>query len=341
MLLENDFLRQKRQKKQLFVTILVVSFVLFFCFLFLFVNGRESSSFVQGEYYNFVGDLQENNNYPLYTHSMNSGENNYYFRSSSINLNNFIAKEEKDKNNKNNQLSSSIKLGATFQERKNKKDIFEVNFLNDTKNDILYFQKNIIFPSDLLLINTKEDINISAKKEAGKIQIFYKETPAFSIDTFFCNKIVEGYDCEKIRKKLKEKHVDTFRSPLGYDFYKLADTTWYVLDKDNIISYIVSAPDTEMLVDLSYIINFIDKKYISENKKALITEKCLSEGEKLIKIESMKHSVVDTKYFKFDFKLRYSDISDKENQQNWEDTGKLTRSCGVMFDISDLDFWEK
>ncbi len=212
-----------------------------------------------------------------------------------------------------------------------KKDIFEVNLLKDLEHHIIYKKNTSIFLSDLLLINTNEDNNILAQKNNWKIEVSYNNIPAFSIDTFFCNKVVPWYDCEMIRKELKKKFVDTFQSPLWYHFYKVAEKTWYVLDKDDMISYIITAPDTDILVNLSYIITFIDKKYILAHKKDSILQQCLGPWEVFKDIEVITHSIVDSKYFKFTFSIGYwTSSSDK----------KQTRSCMIDFDISSLDFWK-
>ncbi len=152
MLLENHFLRQKKQKKQLLVTILVTMFLLFFSFVLLFTTNRhETDNFVLGASYTIVGELKQNDNYPFYTHSISSGDLVYYVHSPAINLNAFS--------------DQTVSLRGVFLEKKDKKNIFDIRFLKTPDQSMIYSQKRYIFPGDLLFIDTKEDNNISAKKQ--------------------------------------------------------------------------------------------------------------------------------------------------------------------------------
>ncbi|PID34894.1 MAG: hypothetical protein CR971_00850 [candidate division SR1 bacterium] len=314
MILENKFIREKKQKKHLIMTILIIFFLLFFSFILLFTN-TQHSTLEEDSYVSFSGILTVDNNYPLYTHLLDQGSQQMYVKSTRIDLNAFVGKQILVKGHKIEENNSSV---------------LDVALVYAVDQRYILRDKQYIFPKKFFLLDINDDENLSVKVGSNTVAVSYDKMPAFTINAFVCNKIIPNQDCGVLRKNLVNTYVKSFTSPLGYQFLQGTGNVWYVLEKDTPIGYRFSPSDAEYLVNLSYIFHPLDGKLITHRNRYLIERQCLTKNMTLSKIKNIKKQhIKGGKYLQLALQLSVKDMHGK--------TEDLT--CDMLVDLWDTDLW--
>lgn len=297
--------------------ILVVFFLLFFSFIILFTNNsaHHTNDFDLGNTISVSGILSIDNNYPIYTHSLEVEWASLYLKSSEINLNTLTG--------------DKISIWWEIVDTHNNIPIIEVSAAHNLNQNYILKNRKYIFPHDFFILDVQQDANISIVQQSNKIQVFYNWVFAFGVNSFICNKIIPDQDCKTLREQLIGKYVKTFKSPLWYQFFQSSDDIWYILEKDSPVGYIFYAPSEDDLVNLSYVFFPIDSKLFTKMKQSFIERECLWDAEELVTVKKIyQENIVFDKYLKLSLWLEV--LSDKK---------KKDIDCDLLIDLLDITIW--
>ena len=248
----------------------------------------------------FEGKIKNTNKFPIYTHTIqNENWIKAYLKSSNINLNIYEKQEITLK-----WKISEIYKGTPLIE------VNEVRILNEglSVNDNVY-----IFSKDLLLLDFKNQSQLSAKRTEREIEVYYGNKRIFTIERFVCSKIYKNGNCDELIDNYEEKQKDSFTSYRGYTYYKHGTWLWTVFD-GNSFGYILKDIEDSMLLDISSNIKMIDAEVLINTEWKKINKAC---GFKSITMGNITNKEENMITVLFEGK----DSEDKD------------KSCHISFDI--------
>ncbi len=164
MILENKFIREKRQKKRLMTTILITFFLICFGLLVVLTNTKQEMLMESTDHITFAGMLVSDTNYPSYTHTITSGDTRFHAKSSTINLNTFAGK--------------NLRIRGEIVDASSEIPTVDINMIYTPEQSYFLKDKKYIFPKKFFLLDLSQDTMLSLDLE-GKTQVLYDRSPAF------------------------------------------------------------------------------------------------------------------------------------------------------------------
>lgn len=262
----------------------------------------------------FAGNMDIDNHFPVYTHSIYRWGTQIGLRSSSINLNNY---------------TGEIEVAGLVLEIYKWIPIIDVSVVKLEKPGLIVKWNTYTFIKDLIYFDFSDQVQLSANKSWKNISIYFEKEPVFSLERFLCSKIITDKDCNQIIETYITAKKEFFNSSLGYVYYKISDSQWALFDW-NLFGYIFRNTDDNTLLDMSSMIKIINKNFVLANKYELIKEKCKND----------EYKVKDISFSKLWFNDPYYVVMTVEGSTK----SKKDYSCSITFDlwneraVKDVDF---
>jgi hypothetical protein len=194
------------------------------------------------------------NNFPIYTHTINTNTNRKFgLISTNINLNTYTHKNIQAYGKIVNELKNIV--------------IIKVESIYIANQELIIQNKNTYFPKELIVIDTSNINNLIAKKVDNSIVLVLEDIPIITITPETCEE-----NCKELQDQLIEWAYDNFTSYPGITYYKTNDASRIAFSDANKPYKIVPETD-DLLLDISEAINFIDEQYI-QNKIDTIPASC-------------------------------------------------------------------
>lgn len=208
----------------------------------------------------FEGKIKNTNKFPIYTHTIESKNGiKAYLKSSDINLNTYE--------------NQTITLKWTISEIYKWKPLIEVNEVK-ILDEWLALNDNIyMFSKDFLLLDFKNQNQLSAKRTDREIEVYYGKEKIFTIEHFICSKIYKNGNCDQLIDEYEVNQKDSFTSYRGYTYYKHGTWLWTVFD-GNSFWYIFKDIEDSILLDISSNIRMVDPEVLIETQWKKISEAC-------------------------------------------------------------------
>ncbi len=230
-----------------------------------------NQTFVVGTTINFAGEIESENNFPLYTHKISNKQGNTIFlKSSSINLNSY---------------SGKLEIFGEIKDIRKDIPIIEVSALKFIDQGLIIKNNIYFFVKDLLYLDFWNQPQLSARKEKKEIQIFYEKQKVSSIERFLCSRVLRQRDCTYLIEDYSNNQKENFDSYRWYTYYKHGTGLRTVFDQ-TMFWYVFKDIEEETMLNLSTIIRIVDKKFIISNKRNVIKEACSNKWEDAIQVEN-------------------------------------------------------
>lgn len=247
----------------------------------------------------FEGNIRSTNKFPIYTHTIQNKDGiKAYLKSSDINLNTY---EKED-----------ITLKGTISDIYKGTPLIEVNEVRIVNEGLALNDNVYMFSKDFLLLDFKNQNQLSAKRTEREIEVYYGEKKIFTIERFVCSKIYKNWNCDQLIDEYEIKQKDSFTSYRGYTYYKHGTGLWTVFD-GNKFWYIFKDIDDSLLLDISSNIRMIDPELLIDTQWKEISKTC---GFTKITMWTIKEKEEDTISAIFEGK-------DQNDKEKW---------CTVSFD---------
>lgn len=226
--------------------------------------------FAIGDPVSTSGMLVAENNFPHYTHIITSQDGKSFgLKSSSLNLNNF---------------SGSLEVQGTIGEIVKALPVIEVTHIKDPSHHLVIKNNSYFFTDELLMFDFDQQPAFKVLKSgSNSIEVYFNDTRLTSYERFVCNKVVKAQNCDQMLLDIKYAATESFSSYVGNDYYRNGTGKWIAFN-GNIFGYMVDPIDDERLLDLSNVINIVDKPFVIKNKMSQMETACMSGDEKFIEI---------------------------------------------------------
>lgn len=222
------------------------------------------------------GKVEEDNNFPLYTHKMND-KRDYGLKGSQINLNKFI--------------DLKVEIEGTVTSMKRDLPIIDVKTIKIPDQNLIIQNNRYFFTNDLIELDFSQDFDLQASYSWEFIEILFDDLPIVKVKNFICSKISDSQDCETLAINYKYEDRENFISYLWHTFYRHDNKNWITFN-DNVFGYLFKPDEDQTLLDISHMINIINNETIMTNKSDLLYQRCRSEDDryKELRIESIVHN---------------------------------------------------
>jgi len=266
-MLIRSFQRRDMRKKRIFWTLLAVLVIL----LIWIIGGNIQEYYHQqsllpvqsltiGQTMSFEGTVNATNKFPIYTHTVyNKDGVKIFLKSSSVNLNAYEGQYVSLKGN-----IKEIYKGAPIV------DVSEVKIANE---GLAIKDNTYIFSKDLLVLDFKDQSQLSAKRTDREIEVYYGAKKIFTIERFACNKIYKSGNCDELISDYEKNQKDSFDCYRGYTYYKHGTGLRTVFD-GNQFGYIFKNVEDSILLDISSNIKIIDAENLISIQEKQINEAC-------------------------------------------------------------------
>ncbi len=250
---------------------------------------------------NFLWEIVDENDFPLYTHKIeNKNWESVFLKSSSINLNKY---------------SWILEIYGEIKDIKKNTPIVEVTTIKFPEQWLIIKNNNYLFIKDMIYLEFEKQPDLSAIKDDKEIKIFYWKEKISDIERFVCSRVLRQKDCSYLIEDYWNSQKDNFDSYRWYTYYKHWTGLRTVFDW-KMFWYIFKNIEEENMLNLSNIIRIIDKNFVLANKREIIKQACNKEWEKIDQIASSS--------------LQYDD--DNKIHITIE-SGKTNYMCKVTIDI--------
>jgi len=214
-------------------------------------NGINEWEFIQAS-----GYIQQDNNFPIYTHTLIlQNQAKIWLRSTSTNLNNItILYEVRGIIQHIEKWIPSIDI-QRLKSHEHKQII--------QNNIYTYLQQKIII--DLSTLNS-----IHSTISENNIEIIADNAPIITITHLDCDQ--ETQLCENYKDQIQNSETERFVSITDHTFYKTQENNWILISENNGI-YVFSWAD-EDIIDYSWTIEIIDPAYIVKLYQSEIFTSC-------------------------------------------------------------------
>lgn len=303
-----NILHQKKEEKIKKIRYLVFSIILVILIILIVLWIKKNSNKINFNIWDSIqtsGYISVDNNYPTNTHKISNQKNEFWTKSSSINLNYLTGKE--------------LIFSGHIDWQSNKYPILSIDQIKEPESKLIINNNKYFFTNELISFDFSQDTNIRAEKNDKYIEIYYQNEPMISVETFICNKVTPTQDCEQLTYSYNKNLNEMFTTFLWYTFYKNKEQTWITFN-DQTIWYIFKTTNNDFLLDISHLINIIDSKFIVENKNKLIKDNCKNwSGNYLENINKLSLEIIDTNLTKVNV--------------DWINNSKDNVNCKLTIDI--------
>ena len=288
-----SFLYQKKEKKaknaRITITcIIILSFII--CIIFLNKNQytQPTEHFI---WEHILTDwvISYDNNYPKNTHKITNSSEIFGLKDSAINLNNF--------------LDTNVQIEWNINELTEKYPILSISKLKIPTYKLSISDNKYFYTKDLISFDFSKDIDVYSKKVWNKIIVYYQNDPILYVETFICNNVNYGQNCDNMKMDYIMNLTETFESTLWYTFYKNKENSRIAFNDNNIWYNFKVNSDNEML-NLSHSINIVDSNFLKIYKKDLLLSWCSNDDIKLKEISSIEKWIIDDKLIKVSIKWK-------------------------------------
>lgn len=232
---------------------------------------NQNQWFIVGENISFVGEIESDNNFPLYTHKITDRKGEIAFlKSSSTNLNNY---------------SWKLEIVGKIKDIRKDSPIIDVSAIKFPDQGLIIKNNIYFFVKDMLYLDFSNQSQLSAKKKGKEIQIFYNNEKISNVERFLCSRVLRQRDCTYLIEDYGNSQKENFDSYRWYTYYKHGSGLRTVFD-GTMFGYIFKDIEEENMLNLSNIIKIVDKNFILSNKKEIIKEVCAEKGENITQIHS-------------------------------------------------------
>lgn len=272
--------KKKRKRKILLVTIIIGLALIIFNRKFTNFDGNSwpQKEYKIGDKVSVEGIIKQENNFPHYTHKLNTERQTIRLKSTVINLNTYT--------NKN------IGIAGQVNEIYKGTPVIDVSSIDDSENHLFIKNNKYIFGKELLLLDFSKQPNMSASKSGHDISITYQWNTIMNIETFGCTKVTSNNDCKKILFDYQVGEKDNFVSFLWYTFYRHEKNNRISFNNE-LYGYIFKPDSDDTILNISHMIYIIDKNFLLEFKKNLIDQYCIKDDEKLTNIQESTLEILD------------------------------------------------
>ncbi len=208
----------------------------------------------------FEGTINATNKFPIYTHTVyNKDGVKIFLKSSSVNLNTYEGQY--------------ISLKGAIKEIYKWAPVVDVSEVK-IGNEWLALQDNTyVFSKDLLMLDFKDQSQLSAKRTDREIEVYYGPKKIFTIERFVCSKIYKNGNCDQLIEDYQNNEKDSFTSYRNYTYYKHGTWLRTVFD-GNKFGYIFKNIEDSILLDISSNIKIIDAEFLISTQSKRIKEAC-------------------------------------------------------------------
>ncbi len=311
--------KKKSKKRIMFFLIIVILLILILEIKWFWSQKNEASTmsweiFVESDSathtewskMRFVGNLQIDNNFPLYTHSIIWWDSKVFLKSSIINL---------------NQYTWETEIAGNIIEFYKWIPIIDVSAVKFNKQWLLIKWNSYLFVKDLLYLDFNDQKLLSATKSWSNIIVYFDNNYLFEIERFACSKVIKDKDCNDIMQWYIREQKEFFNSYRWYSFYKWTEKTRTLFDRSNSFGYLIKIDDDNTLLDISNMIRIVNKDFVINNKRDLIIEKCNEYWENIKQTNNSKMWFNDPYYIVINV--------------DWTTDQKKKFDCEVTFDLRD------
>lgn len=233
-----------------------------------------------GETMTFDGTINTTNKFPIYTHTVyNKDSVKIFLKSSSVNLNTYEGQY--------------VSLKWEIKEIYKWAPIIDVTEIKISNEGLAIQDNTYIFSKDLLILDFKDQNQLSAKRTDREIEVYYGNKKIFTIERFICSTIYKSGNCDDLISDYEKNQKDSFDSYRGYTYYKHWTGLRTVFD-GNQFGYIFKNVEDSILLDISSNIKIIDAEDIIAIQEKKINEACgfssILGGEIIEKDESSMHT---------------------------------------------------
>lgn len=254
----------------------------------------------------FSGKIVVDNNFPSYTHSIETSEwKKIWLKSSTINLNAYIGKK--------------IELVGRVKNYFKVTPVVEVDTLKLPDQWLIITANRYFFVKDLMYLDFSTQPQLSASKSWNDVQVWFDDKPVVSIERFVCSKILKTRDCTYLIANYIESNKDNFASYRSYPFYKHGTGFWTTFD-DNLFWFLFKDISDDMILDISNMFRIVNKDFVLQNKMDLIQANCKNDFAQL--------ATINTEWI-----LTYTDPYTIMLGLQWTDKKKNPATCRITFDV--------
>ena len=220
---------------------------------------KANSQLAVGKRMKFIGEIKNDNQFPLYTHSItNDNWEKVYVKSTSINL---------------NTQKGEIEIVWEIKDYNKDAPIIEVDTIKFKDQWLIIKNNAYLFVNDLLYLDFSNQPQLSANKTEKDINILFEWKKIFSVERFLCSKILKNKSCNYLIQDYNSNQKESFDSYRGYTFYKHGTGLRTAFDGDT-FWYIFKGIEDDVLLSVSSMVRIIDKNFITKNKGINIKETC-------------------------------------------------------------------
>jgi hypothetical protein len=266
-MLIRSFQRRDMRKKRIFTAILI-SLVL----LLIWILGSNIQEYyhqqsvlpVQSltiwETMTFEWTIDTTNKFPIYTHTVyNKDGVKIFLKSSSVNLNTYEGQY--------------VSLKGKIKEIYKGAPVVDVSEIKISNEGLAIQDNTYVFSKDLLILDFKDQNQLSAKRTEREIEVYYGNKKIFTIERFVCSTIYKSGNCDQLITDYEKNQKDSFDSYRGYTYYKHGTGLRTVFD-GNQFGYIFKNVEDSILLDISSNIKIIDAENIISIQEKNINEAC-------------------------------------------------------------------
>lgn len=305
-----NFLHQKKEnkkKKMMLSSVLIFMSVLLLLLLFFINKDQKKITYTIWDKVEILGKITYDNNFPINTHKISNEKSVFGLKSSSMNLNNFVNKV--------------VLLNGEINYTSSKHPISQIDNIKIPESKLIINENKYFFTNELISFDFSKDIDLKAERTWRNITIYYQNEPVLFVETFMCSKVIPTQNCEEMKWHYDTNFNEIFTTYFGYVFYKNKENS-RVTFNDNTIWYIFKTNDNNFLLNISHLINIINSKFITENKKDLIFNSCNNTGWlSMKKINKISKEIIDETLTKVEIQ--------------WLDDEQNPITCKLTIDIRD------
>lgn len=212
------------------------------------------------EVLSFEGNIKWTNRFPIYTHTVYNNDGvRIYLKSSSVNLNSYVGQY--------------VKLKWEIKEIYKWSAIVNVSEVKIADEGLAIKDNTYVFSKDWLILDFKDQSQLSAKKGEKEIEVYYGDKKILDIERFFCEKLYKRGTCDELIDDYEKNGKDSFASYWDYTYYKHGTGLRTVFD-GNKFGYIFKNIEDSLLLDISSNIKIIDAQDIIELQNKKISDAC-------------------------------------------------------------------
>lgn len=213
-----------------------------------------------GQIMTFQGTIQSTNNFPVYTHTAYTKDwVKVFLKSSTINLNSY--------------QNQSVIIKWDIKQIYKGTTLIDVTELTIPDQWLQLKNNSYLFSKDLLLLDFKDQTQLSAKRTNKEIEVYYGEKKIFTIERFNCKTMYKSWNCDGLIAEYAQNEKDSFDSYRGYTYYKHGTGLRTMFD-GNQFGYIFKNVEDSILLDISSNIKIVDPEIIISAESKQIMDAC-------------------------------------------------------------------